>query len=162
MIKPTVAIAAVAVLLGLVALNGCRGGGTEGGLPAAQIEPLEREGTVVELSSFKGTPMLIEFWATWCGPCREAMPEIQAIHDKFGPQGLKVAAISNETRFEVESFKKSSSYTFSVYLDIDDNANNAFGVRGFPTAFLVNREGRIVWSGHPRDPKLRVAIKNVL
>lgn len=152
-------VVAALALFSFGVLGGCAAGGT---LPSAQIEPLDSEGTVVDLASFKGSPMLVEFWATWCGPCREAMPEIQAIHDKFGPRGLKVVAISNETRFEVESFKKSSSYTYPVYLDIDESANRAFGVRGFPTAFLINREGRIVWAGHPRDPKLRPAIENVL
>jgi cytochrome c biogenesis protein CcmG, thiol:disulfide interchange protein DsbE len=117
----------------------------------------------VKLSSFKGKPVLIDFWATWCGPCRETMPELQKLHQEFGPKGLEIIAISSDPEPAVEKFLKDNPYTYPMYIDLDNSANTKFGVTGLPTSFVLDRNGKVIWTGHPGDvSQLRRAVQAVI
>ena len=96
-----------------------------------------------------GRPVLLEFWATWCPPCRDSIPHLNAIHEKFGRRGLVVLGVTQEDRATVAAFRRQVPMRYSIGLDPEAKAARALGVRGIPHAFLADRTGRIIWDGHP-------------
>jgi peroxiredoxin len=101
-------------------------------------------GQTMSLSSFKGKALLVNFWATWCEPCTEEMPEIQATQRQFAGKGLVVLAIDDgETPERVKKFIADHGYTFRVLLDRDETVGRKFAVNGLPAMFFIDREGNI-------------------
>lgn len=94
--------------------------------------------------------MLLDFWSTTCGYCRRAKPEVNEMAERFGPEGLVVLEVTNETRSKVErwaeSMKKSKmkADTGRIYLDTMGTATSTLRVQGNPTFVLISPEGRIV------------------
>jgi len=112
--------------------------------------------------------VLLDFWATWCVPCRKSMPELQALHDKFGSRGLSVIGISIDENglAKVKKFVAARKITYSIAVDSDRNpAWDAFRVKAIPAAYLMNREGQIVaqWTGAaPTGKDLEVRLEELL
>lgn len=121
------------------------GGGSRVGqrMPLVPLEHLGKDPGVL------GSPLLLEFWATWCGPCRQSIPHLNRIHQTFGPRGLIVLGVTREPRNTVVDFQREVPMDYSVALDPQGTLTQRLGVRGIPAAFLVNRLGEIVWQGHP-------------
>lgn len=94
-----------------------------------------------------GKFVLIDFWATWCGPCRKAIPELNALHKKFGDR-LVVVGISDE---KVEAVKKMTEPVIEYALGVDTQARTkkAYGVRGIPHVVLLDPQGVVRWEGFP-------------
>lgn len=131
--------------------------------PEISVESLSEPGKNVSLADFKGKVVLLEFWATWCGPCREAAPIIDSTYVKYKDKGFEVIAVSNEDRKTVESFEEEHPRSYAVYLSKDGKAEGAYRVDGIPQAFLFDRNGNQIWEGHPADlnqwePKLISAL----
>jgi len=102
-------------------------------------------GESAALSSCKGKVVLLNFWATWCPPCREEMPSMENLYKRFNGQGLEILAVNlRETAGAVQKFIKSNGYTFPVMLDSDGKIGGIYGVRGIPTTFIIDREGKII------------------
>ena len=117
----------------------------------------------MKISEFKGKVVLIDAWATWCGPCRETMPRVQELYNEFKDQGLEVLAVSNETAPVVSRFLKDNTYTYPFYLDLDGSFGEDYKVESIPVAFVIDKNGNIVFRGHPGDhQKLRTAIVEAL
>lgn len=115
------------------------------------------------ISSFKGKVVLIDAWATWCGPCRESMPIVQKMYNEFGSKGLEVVAVSAETTLMVESFVRATDYTYPFYVDTDNSFQDAYKITEIPKCFLIGKDGTIVYQGHPGDEQqLRNAIEAAL
>lgn len=96
------------------------------------------------LADFRGKVVLIDFWATWCPPCRKGLPETQALAKAYGDKGLAVLAISDEEAGTVSPFLKSNHYTFPAYLDAGSKVSTAYHVEAIPTVVIVDRTGRLV------------------
>jgi len=96
------------------------------------------------LSDLRGKIVMVNFWATWCGPCRLEMPNLDAIYTHFEPQGLVVLSISNEDVFKVGSFLNGKSYHPPVLIDADGKVFRMFHIEGIPRTFLFNRQGKLV------------------
>ena len=96
------------------------------------------------LSELRGKIVLVNFWATWCPPCRKEMPDLDAIYGHFAPQGLVVLSISDEEMFKVGSFIEPSRYRPPVLLDPGGTVAKEFHVDGIPKSFVFNREGKLV------------------
>ena len=112
--------------------------------PDFQLDNLD--GQSVSLSDFRGKPVLVNFWASWCPPCRSEMPFIQDVFaDKeWVEEGLVVLAIDiGESPSTVREFVKTDGLTFPVLLDITGDMSNEYRVRAIPTTFFINREGII-------------------
>jgi peroxiredoxin len=111
--------------------------------PAPDFTLRDLAGQTVTLSSFRGKKAVyIDFWATWCGPCRAALPGLQDLSDKFTDQGLEVVMIDQgESLEQVRYFIDRKQYSFRVLLDSDSAVGDAYGVRGIPTSVLVDRRG---------------------
>jgi peroxiredoxin len=96
------------------------------------------------LSELRGKVVLVNFWATWCPPCRKEMPDLQKLYEQFGPQGLVILGISDEETQKVEPFIHERKVTFPVLLDPGRKANDAFIVEGIPKTFVYDRNGKLV------------------
>ena len=102
------------------------------------------DGKVYNLDALRGHVVLLNFWATWCPPCRKEMPDMQKLYERFEKKGFLVLAVSDEKRETVEGFLAKQSYTFPILLDPDRKTNTAFYVEGIPKSFLFDRQGRLV------------------
>lgn len=112
-------------------------------LPSSSLNFL---GTKPEM---EGKPLLLEFWATWCPPCRTSIPHLNEIHAKFKDRGLLVVGVTDEPNAVIRKFQKDVPMDYAVATDTGGRLNEKMGVSGIPQAFLVNKSGKIVWEGHP-------------
>ena len=96
------------------------------------------------LSSLQGKVVLVNFWATWCPPCRKEMPDIEALYKRFKDQGLVILAISNEAPATVRGFIAKQGYDFNVLLDPGNKINTLYSVDGIPKSFVYDRDGKLV------------------
>ncbi len=98
-----------------------------------------------------GKPMIVEFWATWCPPCRASIPHLNEVYKKYKDKGLVVVGITSEDDNLVEKFMKQVPMEYSVAQDKGDDWGKQFGIKGIPHALLVDKTGKIVWEGHPME-----------
>ncbi len=94
-------------------------------------------------SDLRGKVVLVNFWATWCPPCRKEMPDLEALHEKFAAQGLVVLGISDEKAGKVKPFIRERKVTFPVLLDPERKVNEMFVVDGIPKTFIYDRDGNL-------------------
>lgn len=106
-----------------------------------------RTGEQVSLSQFRGQPVLINFWATWCGPCRLEMPHLQGVYEQYKDEGFTVIAVDakiDDGREAVLSFVDELGLTFPVVKDATGEVEtNKYNVVGYPTSVFVDRDGII-------------------
>ena len=96
------------------------------------------------LSDYRGKVVLVNFWATWCEPCRQEMPSIQRLRDKFAGKAFAAFAVNvDEPEARVRTFIKQSGLDLPVLLDTNKTVTRNWGVRVLPVTFLVDREGRV-------------------
>jgi peroxiredoxin len=94
-------------------------------------------------SALRGKVVLVNFWATWCPPCRKEMPDLEALYQRFGSKGLVVLGISDEEAAKVEPFIRERKVSFPVLLDPGRKVNKMFVVEGIPKSFVYDREGKL-------------------
>jgi len=102
------------------------------------------EGESWHLQELRGKVVLVNFWATWCPPCRKEMPDLQALFNKYKSQGLIVLSISDEEAAKVTPFIKQENITYPVMLDPDGKVHKLYQVEGIPKSFVYNRDGQLV------------------
>ncbi len=102
------------------------------------------EGNEVSLEKLKGNVVLIDFWATWCAPCREELPYIEKIAEEFRGKGLVTLTISAEQGNIVSTFLSKNKYKIKSLVDSNKEVSSKYQVKGLPTAFVVDRDGKIV------------------
>ena len=101
-------------------------------------------GKKVKLSELRGKIVLVNFWATWCPPCRKEMADLDAIYTHFQPEGLVVLSISSENPFQVGSFLQGAHYHPTVLIDDGGKVAKEFHIEGIPRTFVYDREGKLV------------------
>jgi peroxiredoxin len=102
------------------------------------------QGRTWHLRDLRGKVVLVNFWATWCPPCRKEMPDLDALYNKFKDQGFVVLAISDEEAAKVTPFITGNKITYPVMLDPGRKVNDAFVVEGIPKSFVYDRSGKMV------------------
>jgi peroxiredoxin len=101
-------------------------------------------GTKWSLRDLRGKVVMVNFWATWCPPCRKEMPDMEALYKRFQQRGLVILAISDEDAGKVQPFIAAAGYSYPVLLDPGRKVNELFAIEGIPKSFLYNREGKLV------------------
>jgi len=125
------------------------------GKPAPDLKFKDLNGKDVALSDLKGKVVFLNFWATWCDPCRIEIPWLIAMQTKYGPQGFTVVGVAmddegksvvapfiEKERFDVDGQKLPMSYP--ILLGSDDAADKFGGILGYPTSFIISRDGRVI------------------
>jgi peroxiredoxin len=112
---------------------------------AVNVTLQDLDGKTVSLSQFKGKVVMLNFWATWCPPCREEMPSMDALYQKFkGNADFVMLLVSiDEDAETVRDFMKRNNYTMPVYHDPNKEAGAAYGITGVPETFLIDKKGVI-------------------
>jgi cytochrome c biogenesis protein CcmG, thiol:disulfide interchange protein DsbE len=110
------------------------------------------DGDSLHLASLRGQPVLLNIWATWCAPCREEMPALQALHEEYGPRGLRIIGVSVDSRGAepaIRRFLEEGGYTFTILHDAADAVSRQFRTFGVPETFLIDGDGLVVrrWIG---------------
>jgi peroxiredoxin len=114
------------------------------GQPAPDFYFETPEGQSTSLSQLKGTPVLLNFWATWCGPCRYEMPFLQQIHQERPADELALLAVNvGEDSSQVGQFLESAGFSFTVLLDKQATVAQRYNVLGIPTTVVIDKEGVI-------------------
>jgi thiol-disulfide isomerase/thioredoxin len=111
---------------------------------------------------------IIEFWATWCAPCKDSAPHLSELQNTYGDQGLVVLGISEEEESVVKPYlaEYGADMAYTIALDPEGLTQKkyleGYGIQGIPWAFLVDREGKVAWVGHPMAPELETELKLLL
>ncbi len=113
------------------------------GSPAPDFQLNTLDGKPVRLSDLHGKPVLINFWATWCGPCTTEMPAIQKIYKQYSSQFVVLAVNANEPVSDIQNFLKDKGLTFNIMLDPGGKVQDLYRLRGYPTSFFIDSNGMI-------------------
>ncbi|MEO0416117.1 MAG: TlpA disulfide reductase family protein [Verrucomicrobiota bacterium] len=138
-------------------------------LPSAgdtmEISFTSTEGKDIDLAEMKGKVILVDFWATWCGPCVQEMPNIIAAYDKHKADGFEVIGISlDDSKDKLDAFVSENGMTWPQYFDGKGWQNELvqrFGITGIPATFLIGKDGKVVAS-NLRGAELEAAIEKAL
>ena len=102
--------------------------------------------TPVDLADFKGKLTYVDFWASWCGPCRQSFPWMNEMQAKYGARGLQVVGINlDRKRDDAERFLAELPATFTIAFDAAGDSAKRFGVKGMPTSVLVGPDGKVLY-----------------
>ena len=114
--------------------------------PAPDFDLKDPDGVPVRLADFRGMPLIVNFWATWCPPCREEMPSMQRAHAAVSKDGIGLIAINvGEDADTVAQFVASTQVQFPLPLDETSKVVMSYPVRGLPTTFVVDPDGRLAY-----------------
>ena len=140
----------VAVVALVLVIFGCSSNDVSTPTPQDNLAPdfqlPDLDGQLVALDDLRGSPVLLNFWATWCGPCRLEMPFIQDIYEDegFSDKGLVILAINiGEDSSTVKKFMVGNGLTFPVLLDADQKIAPEYNIRAIPTTFFIDKNGII-------------------
>ncbi|NTV01161.1 MAG: TlpA family protein disulfide reductase [Chlorobiaceae bacterium] len=118
----------------------------EKGTPAPDFQLPGTQGTV-RLSGASGSVVYLDFWASWCGPCRQSFPWMNEMQEKYRSKGLKVIAVNLDAKNEdAVKFLAQNAAKFTVAFDSKGATPGQYGVKGMPTSFLIGRDGRVISS----------------
>jgi TonB family protein len=124
------------------------------------------DGNRVDLQSLKGKVALLDFWASWCGPCVAELPHIEKLHTDLKDRGLIVLGVNNEDAEVARAFVKRKGYTFTTLVDEGREVTMKYGVSGIPQVFIIDRDGKVKWHtlgyGPGKEFELRSAVEKVL
>jgi peroxiredoxin len=135
-------VSAVSLLIVLSGLLGMAARPPLVGSPAPEIVLKDLQGRDVKLSDLRGKVVLVNFWATWCKPCKEEMPAMQASYDKLRDKGFVVLAVNElEDTARVAEHIRTHGHTFEVVMDHNNQVANVYGVVGLPASFLIDPQG---------------------
>ena len=135
---------------------------------APDFTVFDADGNEVHLSDFAGQPVVLNFWATWCGPCKSELPGFDAVYQEYGGEVaflmVNLTDGARETVDGVSAFIAENGYTFPVYYDTAMNAADAYGIRSIPATALINADGEVVGAqvGAVSEDSLRSAVLSML
>lgn len=121
--------------------------------PAPDFTVLDRDGNQVKLSDLRGKPVVLSFWASWCGICKTGMPDFEEVYADEG-EDVHFMMINLTTGSETEQvatdYVDENGYTFPIYMDTEINAASAFGVTGVPITYFIDADGNLAAYGQGR------------
>jgi cytochrome c biogenesis protein CcmG/thiol:disulfide interchange protein DsbE len=148
---------------------------TSGAIPAPQrgflapdFKLADPNGKTTHLSDLRGNPVLINFWASWCAPCKAEMPAMERVYQKFGNEGLTILAINSanqDNRTNALAFVAKLGLSFPILFDVDGSVSSLYQVRALPTSFFVDQQGIIrdvVIGGPMAESLLEIRLRQLL
>lgn len=121
--------------------------------PAPDFTLTDANGQSVTLSDLRGQVVMINFWASWCGPCRQEMPLLEQIHQRYEPLGFKLLGINvEENPADGQAFLKERPVTFEVLYDPENGISKLYDVVAMPSTVLIDRKGNIRFLHHGYKP----------
>lgn len=143
--------------------------GPGGKAPEFSAVTLDSPAVQKSLGDFRGNVILLNVWATWCGPCRIEMPSMQELHKALGPRGLKVVAVSvDQPGFEtqIRDFVDQYGLTFEILHDPEANIRDTYQTTGYPETFIIGKDGlirrKLVGAADWNSPGNRALIEHLL
>jgi len=169
MIRSLLTIAVLAVAVAAVGFTSGSAGASErqgeGLLKTGTMAPdwtlKDAEGESHSLSDYEGKIVVLDFWATWCGPCVKAMPGLQKLHEKYADKGVAVIGMNTSESGDPVAFMKKKNFTYQLLLNADP-VSNAYRVRGIPAFYVLDGEGTIVFSAVGFSPGHEKEIEKVI
>ncbi|MEO0444004.1 MAG: TlpA disulfide reductase family protein [Pseudomonadota bacterium] len=117
--------------------------------PVIALQTLDGEAASqqrLSVSDFKGKLIYVDFWASWCGPCRQSLPILNKIRNRYNDKGFEVLAINVDEKLkDAVGFLKKYPVDYPILLDPGGNSPRAYNVRGMPTAYLINENGKVIY-----------------
>ena len=139
------------------------------GVPVPAYRTISLAGDSVSLAGERGKVVLLNVWATWCHPCRDEIPELQAVHERYRGRGLELVGVSVDAEGahdQIRAFMTEFRMTYPIWLDPDERISTQFLVVGVPATFLIDRAGVLRWRKtgpvQPGDTTLTQTIERAL
>jgi peroxiredoxin len=156
MVKKVIAVVALIALLGVaivqamdkkaepenVSQEAANMGGLKVGAKAPDFELKTLSGDTVKLSDLKGKKVMLNFWATWCPPCKAEMPAMEEFHKEAGDE-VVILAVNIDPHLDVKAFVDENGITFPIPLDTEDKVNETYQVLSIPTTYFIDTKGNI-------------------
>lgn len=126
------------------------------GNPAPDFELISLKGETIRLSDFRGQPVLLNFWASWCGPCVIEMPAIQDRYQRYASNLVVLGVNLGESENTVRGFAEENELTFTILLDLNEEAEQLYRIDAIPTSYFIDSQGIIqsVWIGSMSEQTL--------
>ena len=118
-------------------------------IPAIDFTLKDQYGNTHTLSDYKGKTVFLNFWATWCSPCRAEMPDIQKLYEEFQQEDVVILGVAapnlgrEKSEEGIKGFLEENGYTYPVVMDTDAEAFQAYGINSFPTTFMIDKDGNV-------------------
>ena len=128
----------------------------------------DSQGQTIRLSDLRGKPVMVNFWASWCAPCKAEMPAMQKVHEAYSAQGFTILAVNTTFQDDpmvADAFVTERGLTFPVLYDMDGAVSSQYQVRSMPSTFFIDREGtiqKVVYGGPMPEALLRAEIERLL
>ncbi len=139
------------------------------GHPAPAYAAMAMNGDSTSLASLRGKVVLLNVWATWCGPCRQEIPELRAIHGAYKDRGLELIGVSVDADGSdeaIRAFLRDFKMDYAIWRDPNEGVNATFRMSGVPATFLIDRQGVLRWKAtgvvEPGDTSLTNSIERAL
>ena len=128
----------------------------------------DAQGQTVRLSDLRGKPVMVNFWASWCAPCKAEMPAMQEVHETYADRGFTILAVNTtfqDDRANADAFIAERGLTFPVLYDLDGETSSHYQVRSMPSTFFIGADGtirKVVYGGPMAEALLRTEIERLL
>jgi len=158
-------IMAFLVLLMLLVPRGEAEAVPQVGSPAPDFEIPALDGGTVRLSDLRGRPVVINFWATWCPPCRKEMPDFQDVYDRYKADGLQFYAINvGESQVTVRDFTGRLGIDLPILIDSNEEAQTAYNILPIPATFFIDRDGvvRAVYQYQMSRAQIEIEVQRLM
>lgn len=138
------------------------------GFIAPDFELKDEQGNFLMLSSLRGNPVVINFWASWCSPCKAEMPALELVHQKYKDQGLIILAVNSANQDDPQqaiAFSKDLGLSFQILFDDDGKASELYNVLALPTSYFIDSNGiikDIIIGGPVSEALLDIRIQQIL
>jgi peroxiredoxin/outer membrane lipoprotein-sorting protein len=130
---------------------------------APDFELKTLDGEKVKLSDLRGKPVMLNFWATWCPPCRHELPTVAKLNSEYASKGLMVFGVNDEGKTKAKGYLYKAQLQLPTLDDSDGRAHKLYGIRAIPMVFIIDKDGKIAhyFRGGREEPELRAALKSV-